>query len=83
LAHRQAGFEALSFEAAQLDLIAGRPLRDAAGALVGSHESLAHWLRPASRASEAIELWTAESDKLIGQLRDQLIATARTDLGIG
>jgi hypothetical protein len=79
----QAGFEALSFEAAQLDLVAGQPVRTAAGALVMSDASLAHWLRPASGASDLMELWRTENHKLVGELRNQLVATARTDLGIG
>jgi len=71
----------LNFETAQLDLIAGDRLRERARALLGPHESLAHWTRPASGADPHPELGQEEYGKL-SQLADQLIAAARADIGV-
>ncbi len=37
-------YDKLRFELAQLDLIAGRPLRDVAASLFREHESVRHWI---------------------------------------
>jgi hypothetical protein len=58
-------YEKLRFGAAQLDLIAGRPLRSVAAKLVREHESAQHWLRPASGADDWFELLTEQNNKIV------------------
>jgi hypothetical protein len=71
----------LRFEAAQLDLIAGRPLRDVANKLVREHESVLHWLRPASGASDWLESLVEQNNKIVG-LHTELVERTRADLGV-
>lgn len=74
-------YDKLRFELAQLDLIAGRPLRDVAASLVRGHESVRHWIRPASGASDWYELLTEQNNKII-RLHGDLIERTRADLGL-
>ena len=71
----------LRFETAQLDLFAGRPVRDVAAKLVRAHESPQHWLRPASGASDLLRTLT-EHDHKIAEVHVELVAKAREDLGL-
>jgi hypothetical protein len=77
-----AAHELLRFEVAQLDLIGGRRVRSAATALLTSHESANHWLRPAGGASDIDQLWMSESNKIVN-LTAELVAATRADLGVG
>jgi hypothetical protein len=70
----------LRFEAAQLDLTAGAALRDVAARLVREHESLWHWLRPASPMNDW-SLLAEENNKIVWS-HAELIRTARADLGV-
>jgi hypothetical protein len=74
-------FEKLRFESAQLDLVAGGALRQVVAALVLEHESIRHWIRPASGADDWFELLYEHGDKVL-QLHDELIKLARIDLGV-
>jgi hypothetical protein len=75
-------YDKLRFEAAQLDLIAGQALRDVARRLVTVHESLNHWLRPASPKDDPIRSVNEQNNKIIG-LHEELVEKARADLGLG
>jgi len=80
--HWSAGAELynkLRFELAQLDLIAGRPLRDVANKLVREHESVRQWIRPASGASNWFQLLTEQNNKIIS-LHADLVEKTRADL---
>lgn len=70
-----------AFEAAQLDLIAGRPLRDVANKLVREHENVLHWLRPASGASDWLESLVEQNNKIVG-LHTELVEKTRADPGV-
>jgi hypothetical protein len=72
-------FDQLNFEFAQLDLIAGDPLRERARALLVLHDSLRHTVRPTSGSSASTE---REEFNTLAQFADQLIAAARADLGV-
>jgi hypothetical protein len=74
-------YDKLRFEGAQLDLIAGHPLRDAATTLVREHESVRHRIRPASGASDWFELLTEHNNKIV-RLHEDLIKKTRADLGV-
>lgn len=74
-------YEKLRFEAAQLDLIAGHPLREVANKLVREHESVQRWLRPASGANDWFELLTEQNNKII-RLHAELVEKTRADLGV-
>jgi hypothetical protein len=74
-------YDKLCFELAQLDLIAGRPLRDVATSLVREHESVRHWMRPTSGASDWYEL-VAEQNNKITRLHADLVERTRADLGL-
>src|SRR5262249_38132873 len=69
-------FEELRYQIAQLDLVAGEQLRKTAHALLSKHESLRHWLRPASGADSPIDLFDQSSAEVI-ELRDRLIDVGR------
>lgn len=71
----------LRFEATQLELIAGQPLRDVANRLVRTHEGLNHSLRPASPRDNPISLVNEQNNKII-QMHEELIGKARADLGL-
>jgi hypothetical protein len=71
----------LTFEVAQLDLIAGDQPREVARALLRPHKSLRHRLRPASGADPDSDAEQAELARL-SKLADGLIAAARADLGV-
>ena len=78
----RASFDSLRFEIAQLDLIAGHPPRDLTRKLMSAHESLRHWLRPASGASDSpMQLWSSQSGE-VASIEKELIAAVRTDLGV-
>jgi hypothetical protein len=75
-------YDKLRFELAQLDLTAGPALRDVAGELVRVHESLRHWLRPASPRDNPISSVNSQNNKIIA-LHGELVDKARADLGLG
>ena len=83
--HWRAGsevYDKLRFEVAQLDLFAGRPLRDVATKVAREHESPRHWLRPASGADgDLLELLTEQNNKILW-LHTELVEKARADLGV-
>jgi hypothetical protein len=74
-------YDKLRFELAQLDLIAGRPLRDVADALLREHESVRQWIGPASGASDWFKLLAEHNNKIVG-LHGDLIRQTRADLGV-
>lgn len=74
-------FEKLRYEAAQLSLVADAPVRAAAEAILKSHESVRHWLRPASGADNFYDLWLTENNGLAA-LADRLIDATRVDIGV-
>jgi hypothetical protein len=74
-------FRKLRFELAQLDLIAGPPLREVATPLVREHESVWHWLRPASGASDWFDLLTEQNNKIV-RLHGDLVQKTRADLSL-
>jgi len=71
----------LRFELAQLDLIAGSPVRDVASTLVREHESVRHWISPASGANNWFELLTEQNNKIF-DLHAELVMKTRADLGL-
>jgi hypothetical protein len=74
-------YDKLRFELAQLDLVAGPPLRETAGALVRHHESMRHYIRPASAASDWSDQVTDLNNKIVTFHRDLVVKT-RADLGL-
>ncbi len=74
-------YDKLRFEIAQLDLVAGRPLRDTAGALLRPHESMRHYIRPAGAASDWFEQVTVLNNKIVA-LQGDLVVKTRADLGL-
>jgi hypothetical protein len=75
-------YDKLRFEVAQLDIMAGRPLRDVAAKLVREHESPWHWLRPASGGeANLLESLYEQHNKIVG-LHAELVERTRTDLGL-
>jgi hypothetical protein len=74
-------YDKLRFELAQLDMIAGPPPRQVASMLVREHESVQHWLRPASGASDWFELLTTQNNK-IAHFHGELVIRTRADLGV-
>jgi hypothetical protein len=74
-------YDKLRFEMAQLDLVAGPPLRHTAGALLRHHESMRHYIRPASAASDWFEQVTDLNNKVIA-LHSDLVLKTRADLGL-
>lgn len=74
-------YEKLRFEIAQVDLVAGRPLRETAGALLGLHESMRHYIRPAGAANDWFEQVTDLNNQIIA-LEGDLVAKTRADLGL-
>jgi hypothetical protein len=66
---------------AQLDLVAGPPLRETAGALVRHHESMRHYIRLASGASDWFDRVTDLNNE-IGALQGDLVVKTRADLGL-
>jgi hypothetical protein len=73
-------YEKLVFEAAQLDLIAGRPLREAAKAFSQEHM----WMMAIGALSDRSDWfeWFAAQVGRIGGSRNDLVVQARADLGI-
>ena len=71
----------LRFEMAQLDLLAGRAIREVARKLAQAHESPWHWLRPAGGADITFEMITEQDSKILG-LHAELVDKARADLGL-
>ena len=71
----------LRFETAQLDLIAGRPVRDVADRLARAHESSWHWLRPAGGANITWESFAKQNNKIV-ELHEELVGKTRADLGL-
>jgi len=74
-------YNKLRFETAQLDLVAGPPLRETAGALLRLHESMRHYIRPASAASDWFEKVTGLNNEVL-RLQGDLVAKTRADLGL-
>jgi hypothetical protein len=74
-------YEKLRFETAQLDLIAGRPVREVAAKLIRAHESPQHWLRPATGANE-LSRTVGNHSVEIGRLRAELTDKTRADFGL-
>jgi hypothetical protein len=71
----------LRFELAQLDLVAGPPLRETAAALIRHHESMRHYIRPASAAGDWFDQVTDLNNKII-TLHGDLAVKTRADLGL-
>lgn len=74
-------FEKLRFELAQLDLIAGPDVRAVATTLVREHESVQHWIRPASGADDWYKLLTEQNNKIV-RLHEELVDKTRAELGL-
>ena len=74
-------YDKLRFEAAQLELIADRPVRDVAAKLIRAHEGPQHWLRPASPTDDPFELLSKQNRVILG-LHAELVEKTRTDLGL-
>jgi hypothetical protein len=74
-------YDKLRFEMAQLNLIAGPPLRDVAGALLRQHESMRHYIRPTNGASNWFDLVTNLNNEIVTLQRDLVVKT-RADLGL-
>lgn len=74
-------FGKLRLETTQLELSAGEALRDVADRLLRAHESLNHWLRPASPSDDPIAL-VNEQNNMIIQMHAELIGRERADLGL-
>lgn len=75
-------YEKLAFEKAQLDLIAGRPLRDAASALSQAHWVMAHWTPLSLSAGSDWFKSFADKFERIQDLRNDLVRQARADIGV-
>lgn len=75
-------YDKLRFELAQLDLIAGRPLRDVAARLVREHESARQRVRPASGGDDWFRP-LMEQNNTINGLHADLVMKTRADLGLG
>jgi hypothetical protein len=75
-------FDGLLLQAAELEMIAGSEITDAVSAMMKSHESIRHWLRGASGASNYYEASLRERVQLRTGLRNRLVRAARTDLGV-
>jgi hypothetical protein len=71
-------WDKLAFEVAELDLIAGHPVRHAAKALLGEHESVGIRLRPAGPCADPLSVTMSK----IGSLEQELIAATRIELGV-
>jgi hypothetical protein len=74
-------YDKLRFETAQLDLVAGPPLRDTARALLRQHESMRHYIRLASGASDWFERVTELNNEIVA-LQGELVVKTRADLGL-
>lgn len=74
-------YEKLAFEAAQLDLIAGRSLREAATALSQAHWGVMLVTAPLSDRRDWFEVFSEQLDRIRG-LRNDLVAQARADVGV-
>jgi hypothetical protein len=74
-------YDKLRFEMAQLDLVAGPPLRETAGALVRHHESARHYIRLASGASDWFDRVTDLNNEIVA-LQGDLVVKTRADLGL-
>jgi len=74
-------YDNLRFESGQLDLMAGPGLRDVAARLVREHESIRHWIRPASGADDWLDLLITHGNTVI-QLHKDLVNQARAELGV-
>ena len=74
-------YEKLGFEAAQLDLIAGRPLRDVTAKLVHRHWTVMIMNHPQAERDDWFEVLADQVDK-IGGLSNALVQQARIDLGV-
>jgi hypothetical protein len=72
----------LRYEVAQLDLLASRPVRQAAGELVAAHEKEGLRLVVTKRGQEDYPPRQANYDKL-GKLQGAFVERTRTDLGLG
>jgi hypothetical protein len=72
----------LRYEVAQLDLLASRPVRQAAGELVDAHQNEALRLSITTRGEEDYPPRQANYDKL-GKLQGALVERTRADLGLG
>lgn len=75
-------FEQLRHEVTGLDLIAGPAPRKTAERLVSAHESLVHWLRPASGTSEPPGETFAKQSNVIAQAEQDLVSAIRQDIGV-
>jgi hypothetical protein len=73
-------YDEMGFEAAQLDLIARHPLRDAAAGLVKAHAAVVMISHPERERSDWHGVLTRQLDKIAG-LRQDLLQRARADLG--
>jgi hypothetical protein len=69
----------LRYQIAELDLIAGRPVRDAANAIYAEHGVLATRLRPPGPQDNPLSV--VGSSK-VNRLQEDLIAKTRADLGL-
>lgn len=69
----------LRYQIAELDLVAGRPVRDAAHALYLGHGTMAVRLRPAGPQADPL---TAAASSKVNPLQEELIVKARADLGL-
>lgn len=77
--------EELRFEVAQLDLVAGQSVRDAAHALVGAHANTQRQVSPDELTKHAPVVTPSTSSLKkgeINQLERILVAAARADLGL-
>jgi hypothetical protein len=73
--------EKIEFEVAQLTLIAGSPLYQAATALSRQHWTVIHAMPPLADRSDWFERMTEQMER-IGALQNDLAAEARADLGV-
>ena len=74
-------YDKLRFEVAQLDLIAARPLRETAEALLGLHESIRQYIRPAGAADDWFEQVSGLNNQIVA-LQGDLVTKTRADLGL-
>lgn len=73
--------EELQLQVAELDLVAGRPLREIAYQLINQHEWLQHVIRPSGGAEDPESVYVTDSSRIVG-LRVELIRRARVDLRV-
>jgi hypothetical protein len=72
-------WRSLRYEAAQLDLLVGRPVRDVATALVSAHDQA--WFRMNPNGAGVTPFRQGEKNK-IDKLHSELVERTRADLGI-